>query len=50
MEGRNRFRGMTWCYRCLWSGSRGSATVGRRRGRAAAEERARRRCGPAVLV
>jgi hypothetical protein len=49
-EGRDRFRGMTWCYWCPWSGSRGSPTVGRRRGRAAAERGARWRCGPALLV
>jgi hypothetical protein len=49
-EGRDRFKGMMWYYWCPWSGSRGSATVGRRRGRAAAEEGACRCCGPAVLV
>jgi hypothetical protein len=44
------FYAMTWCWWCAWPGLRGGGSTGRRRGRAAAEARAHRRCGPGDLV
>jgi hypothetical protein len=41
---------MMWCWSCAWPGQRGSRSSGRRRGRAAAEARAHRRCGPGDLA
>jgi hypothetical protein len=39
-----------WCWWCAWPGLRGSRSSGRRRGRAATEARAHRRCGPVDLA
>jgi hypothetical protein len=44
------FYAMMWCWWGAWPGLRGGGLTGRRRGRAAAEARAHRRCGPGDLV
>jgi hypothetical protein len=44
------FHVMMWCWWCACPGLRGDGGAGRRRGRAAAEARARRRSGPVDLA
>jgi hypothetical protein len=44
------FYTMTWCWWCAWPKLRGGGSTGRRRGRAAVEARAHRRCGPGDLA
>jgi hypothetical protein len=46
----NSFYVMMWYWQCSWPGLGGGGSMGRRRGRAAAEARAHRRSGLVVLV